>query len=79
MWVSREAGSLLPSVFSLFTQLLALAYIIRDVGADQFCSGCQWEMGTCQHQERLAPETTADKDTRLQQVSELQHKLKVTS
>ena len=29
MWVSREAGSLLPSVFSLSTQLLALAYIIR--------------------------------------------------
>ena len=33
------------------------------------------EMRTCQH-ERLAAETTADKDTRLQQTSELQHKLK---
>ena len=33
------------------------------------------EMRTCQH-ERLAAETTADKDTRLQQISELQHKLK---
>ena len=78
MWVSREAGALLSSVFSLSTQLLALAYIVRDVGADQLCSGCQWEMRTCQH-ERLAAETTADKHTRLQQVSELQHKLKVTS
>ena len=32
-------------------------------------------MRTCQH-ERLAAETTADKDTRLQRISELQHKLK---
>ena len=50
----------------------------REIGADQLCSGCQWEMTTCQH-ERLAAETTADKHTRLQQVSEVQHKLKVTS
>ena len=33
------------------------------------------EMRTRQH-ERLATKTTADKDTRLQQISALQHKLK---
>ena len=33
------------------------------------------EMRICQR-ERLATKTTADKDTRLQQISELQHKLK---
>ena len=29
VWVSHEAGSLLPCVFSLSTQLFALAYIHR--------------------------------------------------
>ena len=28
----------------------------REIGADQLCSGCQWEMRTCQL-ERLAAET----------------------
>ena len=50
----------------------------REIGADRLCSGCQGEMRTCQD-ELLAAETTADKRTRLQQVSEHQHKLKVIS
>ena len=43
----------------------------RDTGADAAVE----EMRTCQHKS-LATETTADKDARLQQVSELQHKPK---
>ena len=47
----------------------------EEIGADTLLSLPIEEMRTCQH-ERLAAETTADKDTRLQQISELQHKLK---
>ena len=50
----------------------------REIGADTLLSLPKEEMRTCQH-ECLAAETTADKDTRLQQISELQHKPKVTS
>ena len=45
------------------------------VGADALLNLPMEEMKTCQH-ERLAAETTADKGTRLQQISELQHKPK---
>ena len=44
-----------------------------DIGADALLGLPM--MRTCQH-ERLAAEATADKDTRLQQISALQHKLK---
>ena len=47
----------------------------REIGADALLSLPMEEMRTCQH-ECLAAETTADKDARLQQISELQHKPK---
>ena len=47
----------------------------REIGADALLNLPMEEIKTCQH-ERLAAETTADKDTRLQQISELRHKLK---
>ena len=47
----------------------------RDIGADALLSLPMEEMRTCQRK-RLAAETTADKDARLKQISELQHKPK---
>ena len=47
----------------------------REIGADDLLRLPIEEMKTCQH-ERLATENTADKDARLQQISELQHKPK---
>ena len=45
----------------------------RDIGTDALLSLPMEEMRICQR-EGLAAETTADKDARLQQISELQHK-----
>ena len=50
IWVSHEAGSLPPSVFTLSTQLLSCALLSLPME----------EMRTCQR-EHLAAETTADK------------------
>ena len=47
----------------------------RDIGAHALLSLPMEEMRTC-HRKHLAAETTADKDARLQQTSELQHKPK---
>ena len=47
----------------------------REIGAHALLSLPMEEMRTYQH-ERLAAETTADKDARLRQISELQHQLK---
>ena len=47
----------------------------REIGAHALLSLPMEEMRTCQH-ECLAAETTADKDARLRQISELQHQLK---
>ena len=47
----------------------------REIGADDLLRLPIEEMKTCQH-EHLAAENTADKDARLQQISELQHKPK---
>ena len=49
----------------------------REIGADTLLSQPMEKMRTCQC-ERLAAETTADKDARLQEISELQHKPKGT-